>query len=183
MSLCYSTRKVYSSLPEFQLSTELTQLLHHLPTANSGILNPILCCNCQLLSLIFAELNSRLPILNWLNITTLHRFQHYPYCCVFTDPLLRNRFLYCCVHVHFRVNLFPVPLPSNELFRLSGVMFTILWHFAGSYVALLDITQKFILLHFMHVKNVLIYTFFYSIEFCPILSVSSGITTYRCRVS
>jgi hypothetical protein len=40
--------KDFSSLPDFQLSTELFRFLHHLPTANSGSLNPILCCNCQL---------------------------------------------------------------------------------------------------------------------------------------
>jgi hypothetical protein len=48
-----------------------------------------------------------------LNITILHGgiikqcFQQYPYCCVvFDDPLLRNRFSCCCVHVHFRGTLF-----------------------------------------------------------------------------
>jgi hypothetical protein len=41
---------------------------------------------------------------------------------VFTDPLLRNGFFYCCVHVHFRGNLFTEPLTSNELFRLLSVM-------------------------------------------------------------
>jgi hypothetical protein len=39
--------QVFSSQADFQL-TELTQFLNHLPTANSGTLNPILCCNCQL---------------------------------------------------------------------------------------------------------------------------------------
>jgi hypothetical protein len=61
-------------------------------------------------------------------ITTLHRpngkhrFQQYHYCCVFTDPLLGNGFFCCCVRVHFRGNLITEPLPSNELFRLTGVM-------------------------------------------------------------
>jgi hypothetical protein len=48
ISLYYSTHKDFSSLPDFQLSTELARLLHHLPTANSGTLKPILCCNCHL---------------------------------------------------------------------------------------------------------------------------------------
>jgi hypothetical protein len=60
-------------------------------------------------------------------ITTLHgpnrkhRFQYY-YCSVFTNPLLRNRFFYWYVGVHFKGKMFTEPLPSNELFRLSGVM-------------------------------------------------------------
>jgi hypothetical protein len=55
-------------------------------------------------------------------ITTLHgpnrkhRFQ-YPYCCVVTDPLLRNGFFYRCVRVHFRGNLFTEPL---QLFGLKA---------------------------------------------------------------
>jgi hypothetical protein len=60
ISLYYCTCKVFSSLPDFQLSTELARLLQRLPSANSGTLNPILCCNCHLFSLIFAELTSRL---------------------------------------------------------------------------------------------------------------------------
>jgi hypothetical protein len=61
-------------------------------------------------------------------ITTLHglgreqHFREYSYCFVFTDPLLRNGFFYCCVRVHFRGNLVTEPLPNNELFRLSDVM-------------------------------------------------------------
>jgi hypothetical protein len=51
-----------------------------------------------------------------------HRFQQYFYCCVFTEPLLRNGFFYCCMRVHLRGNLFTETLPDNELFRLSGVM-------------------------------------------------------------
>jgi hypothetical protein len=53
-------------------------------------------------------------------ITTLHgpnrnhRFQQYPYCCVFTDPLLKNGFFYCCVHIRCRGNVFAEPLSSNE---------------------------------------------------------------------
>jgi hypothetical protein len=60
-------------------------------------------------------------------ITTLHepnRKHHFlhSYCCVFTDPFLKNGFFCCCVCVHFRGNLFTQPLPSNKLFRLSAVM-------------------------------------------------------------
>jgi hypothetical protein len=47
-------------------------------------------------------------------------FPTIPHIVVFTDPLLRNGF-YCFVQVHFRGNLFTEPLPSNELFQLSGV--------------------------------------------------------------
>jgi hypothetical protein len=50
-----------------------------------------------------------------------HRFRQYPYCFVFTDPLFENGF-YCCARVHFRGNLLAEPLPSNKIFRLSGVM-------------------------------------------------------------
>jgi hypothetical protein len=56
--LYHSTCEDFSSLPDFQLSTELSRL-HHLPTANSGNLNPILCYNCHLFSLIIPEVNSR----------------------------------------------------------------------------------------------------------------------------
>jgi hypothetical protein len=47
-----------------------------------------------------------------------HRFQQYFY-YVFTDQLLRNGFVYFCVRVRFRENLFTEPLPNNELFLLS----------------------------------------------------------------
>jgi hypothetical protein len=46
--LHYSICKVFSSLPDFQLSTKLARLLHHLPAANSGTHNPVLCCNYEL---------------------------------------------------------------------------------------------------------------------------------------
>jgi hypothetical protein len=60
ISLYYSTCKVFSLLPNLELSTELAQQLHHLPTAISRTLSPILCCSCQLshshlFSVIFAE--------------------------------------------------------------------------------------------------------------------------------
>jgi hypothetical protein len=70
---------------------------------------------------------------NWLFstefffITTLyepnrkHRFEQYPY-FVFTYSLLKNGFFYSCVRVYFRENLATEPLPSNEIFRLWGVM-------------------------------------------------------------
>jgi hypothetical protein len=48
ISLYYVTHNNVSSLSDLQLSTELSRFLHQLPTANSGILNPVLCCNCQL---------------------------------------------------------------------------------------------------------------------------------------
>jgi hypothetical protein len=41
---------------------------------------------------------------------------------LFDNQLLRNGFLYGCVHVRFRGNRFTVPLSSNELFQLSGVI-------------------------------------------------------------
>jgi hypothetical protein len=72
--------------------------------------------------------NSRLSSPEFFFITTLHEpnikhcFQQYSYCCVFTDPFLINGFFYCCMRVHFRGNLFTKPLPSIELFRLSGFM-------------------------------------------------------------
>jgi hypothetical protein len=50
-----------------------------------------------------------------------YHFQHYSY-CIFTDQLLRNEFICCCVRVRFHGKLFTEPLPNNELFRLSGVM-------------------------------------------------------------
>jgi hypothetical protein len=73
---------------------------------------------------------SRIKSSNWTPffITTFHgpntkhRSQQYSYCCVFTNPLLRNGVFYCCVRVHFRGNLFIKPSRSNELFRLSGVI-------------------------------------------------------------
>jgi hypothetical protein len=68
ISLYYSTCKIFSSLPDFQLSTALARLLHHPPTANSRTLNPILCCNCHVFSLLFAELNSWLPSPETLSI-------------------------------------------------------------------------------------------------------------------
>jgi hypothetical protein len=48
ISLYYRTHTDFSSLPDFQLLTELSRFLHRLPTANSGTLSPNLCCNCQL---------------------------------------------------------------------------------------------------------------------------------------
>jgi hypothetical protein len=42
ISLYSSTHKNFSSLPDFQLSTEISRFLHHLASANSGTLNPIL---------------------------------------------------------------------------------------------------------------------------------------------
>jgi hypothetical protein len=50
-----------------------------------------------------------------------HRFEQYSYCCVFTDPLFRSGFFYCCMRVHLRGNLFTESLPSNELFRFLGL--------------------------------------------------------------
>jgi hypothetical protein len=68
----------------------------------------------------YSKLNSSLITLHGWN--RKHRFQQYPYCCVFADPLFRKGFFYCCLQVHFRGNLFTEPLSSSELFRLSDVM-------------------------------------------------------------
>jgi hypothetical protein len=38
------------------------------------------------------------------------------------ETYTQKRQFYCCVRVHFCKNLFTEPLPSNELFRLSGLM-------------------------------------------------------------
>jgi hypothetical protein len=59
ISLCYSIHKDLSSRLDFQLSTGISRFLHHLPTSNSGNLNPILCCNCQLSRCISSRLSSQ----------------------------------------------------------------------------------------------------------------------------
>jgi hypothetical protein len=71
ISLYYSTHKDFSSLPDFQLSTELSRLLHQLPTANSGTLNPVLCCSCQLSRCHHLSVN-----LDFLFSTELSRLLH-----------------------------------------------------------------------------------------------------------
>jgi hypothetical protein len=53
--------------------------------------------------------------------TTFHGLSRKHRCCVFADPLLGSGFFYFCVRVHFHRNLFTEPLPSNKLFRVSGV--------------------------------------------------------------
>jgi hypothetical protein len=60
------------ALRSFCHSCPCRTLVSLLSTDNFGILNPILCYNCHLsrchlFSIIFAELNSPLPILNWLS--------------------------------------------------------------------------------------------------------------------
>jgi hypothetical protein len=62
ISLYYSAHKYFSSMQDFQLPTEFSRLLHHLPSANFGKFSPILCCNCHLFSLIYAELKSNLML-------------------------------------------------------------------------------------------------------------------------
>jgi hypothetical protein len=64
ISLYYSTHKNFSSLPDFQLSTELSRLLHHLPTAK-----------CQSNSLL--QLQSLLTSLRGVQL----------YCQIWTDSL------------------------------------------------------------------------------------------------
>jgi hypothetical protein len=105
ISLYYSTHKVFSSQLDFQLSTELARLLHHcqLPT-------PELSIQFATAAAISSHFSSQSSTLDcqfsaYSHITTLHRpdskqgFQQYPYCYVFTEPLLRNGFFFCCVHV------------------------------------------------------------------------------------
>jgi hypothetical protein len=44
---------------------------------------------------------------------TENTFSSNPYCFMFTDPLLRNGFFYCCVRMRCRGNVFNEQLPSD----------------------------------------------------------------------
>jgi hypothetical protein len=59
ISLYYSTHKVFSSVPDFQLSTEITRFHHHLPTANSRIQFSVATINWRDSLNSISQLNSK----------------------------------------------------------------------------------------------------------------------------
>jgi hypothetical protein len=108
-----------------QLNSLDSSIICRLPT-------PELSIHFSAETAIYSQLSSQISTLDSqfligsVNVNILpgpnrkHGFQQYPY-CVLTDPLLRNG-LFCCMNVHFCGNLFTEPLPSKELFRISGVI-------------------------------------------------------------
>jgi hypothetical protein len=60
-----------------------------------------------------SQLNSSLQSLH--TDQTENTVYKIPYCCVFTDPLLRKGFFYCCVRIRCRGNVFTDPLTRNGL--------------------------------------------------------------------
>jgi hypothetical protein len=69
-------------------------------------------------------LGTQLTLLSWTLLynhfdgpNRKHRFQQYPYFCVFSDPLLRNGFFYCCVRIRCRGNVFTDLFPRKGLHK------------------------------------------------------------------
>lgn len=114
----YSRHKDFSSLADFNSKLN-GRFLHHLPTANSGNLNPILCYNCKLplchlFSVIFANLNFWLSAHLGNSGTQIILAAWDPRYISSGRTQRKHHFIYCCVLILCCRNVFTAQSCSNE---------------------------------------------------------------------